>query len=165
MFYVGTNGFLQEKRKAFNDRLFWEPGTFNPNNVKMTGNLSLPAFDGTLDPVNQFDSFRMAAVYSENFCTGAGTRLFYHASASNGSWVQEWIWTKETDDWRKGQAIINVYPRSHLAATVDEQNGLLRLYFSSSSYHLQEMWLNISDPNGLYNNGNPSFISHVCNPD
>lgn len=122
----------------------------------MTGNLSVPDNNRTADPVNQFDSYRMAAVYSERFWTGAGTRLFYHTSASNGtSWVQEWIWTQSTDNWRIGQPITNVYPNSHLAATVDEQNSLLRLYFASGNLTLQEVWLNISDPNGLYNNGRP----------
>ncbi|KAL9030320.1 MAG: hypothetical protein Q9196_001548 [Gyalolechia fulgens] len=160
IFYVGTNGLLQEKRKNFEDRLYWLPGTLNPKNIKMIGNLSVPANSKTKDPVNQFDSFRIAAVHSEHFWTGAGTRLFYHASADNGSWVQEWIWTKETDDWRIGQAITNVYPNSHIAATVDEQNRLLRLYFSSGDLTLQEMWLNISDPLGIYNNGFslPNFL-------
>ncbi|KAL9596182.1 MAG: hypothetical protein Q9219_005968 [cf. Caloplaca sp. 3 TL-2023] len=153
MFYVGVNGFIQEKRKSFNSPDYWEPGPLNPNNIKAVGNLSLPDRNPNKDPINKFDSYRMAAAYSENFCTGAGTRLFHHAAASNGSWVQEWIWVKETDDWRKGQAITNVYPSSHLAATVDEQNSLLRLYFSSGNLTLQEVWLNISDPNGLYNNG------------
>ncbi|KAL9002016.1 MAG: hypothetical protein Q9188_005033 [Gyalolechia gomerana] len=153
IFYVGTNRLLQEKRKNFQDKLFWLPGSLNPKNIQMVGNLSLPANSKRKDPVNQFDSYRIAAVHSEHFWTGAGTRLFYHASADNRSWVQEWIWTKETDDWRIGQAITNVYPNSHIAATVDEQNRLLRLYFSSGNLTLQEMWLNISDPDGIYNNG------------
>lgn len=152
---MGTNGLLQEKRKNFQDRLYWLPGPLNAMNIKMVGSLSLPANSKPEDPVNQFDSYRIAAVHSEHFWTGAGTRLFYHASADNDSWVQEWIWTKETDDWRIGQAITNVYPNSHIAATVDEQNRLLRLYFSSGNFTLQEVWLNISDPNGIYNNGKP----------
>ncbi|KAL8819577.1 MAG: hypothetical protein Q9223_002021 [Gallowayella weberi] len=154
IFYVGTNGYLQEKRKAFGDLSWWEPGTLNGNGLKAIGNITLPKDAQTLDPINQFDSFSMAAVYSENFVGGAATRLFYHRSAENGTnWVQEWIWTQSTDNWRIGQAIPNVYPNSHLAATVDEENRLLRLFFSSGNLTLQEMWLNISDPNGLYNNG------------
>ncbi|KAL8735236.1 MAG: hypothetical protein Q9181_002912 [Wetmoreana brouardii] len=162
IFYVGTNGFLQEKRKPFarND-LNWEPGTLNPSNIKSIGNLSLPKNSQSQDPSNQFDSYRMAAVYSDQFSTGAETRLFYHASANNGTnWVQEWIWSQKQDEWRIGQAITNVYPNSHLAATVDVKNKLLRLYFSSGNLTLQEVWLNISDRMALYNNGFsvPTFL-------
>ncbi|KAL8726902.1 MAG: hypothetical protein Q9166_006391 [cf. Caloplaca sp. 2 TL-2023] len=154
MFYIGTNGYIQEKRKAFSDPLYWEPGSLNRINIKAVGNITLPKTSQNLDSINQFGSFRMAAVYSENFVTGPETRLFHHKPSSNGTnWVQEWIWTKKTDDWRIGQAIPNVYPNSHIAATVDEQNKLLRLYFSSGNLTLQEMWLNITDFNGLYNNG------------
>ena len=96
----------------------------------------------------------MAAVYSDSFAIGAGTRFFYHRSSSNGtSWVQEWIWSRETDSWQIGQVIPNVYPNSRIAATVDEQNRLLRLYFSVGNMTLQESYLNISDPQGLYNSG------------
>lgn len=153
IFYVGVNGLLQEKRKNYNDKNYWLPGSLNAKNIKMVGNISLPADSKTKDPVNQFDSYRIAAVYSEHYWTGAGTRIFYHASANNGSWVQEWIWTKATDEWRIGQAIPNVYPSSHIAATVDEQNRLLRLYFSTGGLTLQEVWLNVSDPNAIYNDG------------
>ncbi|KAL8700798.1 MAG: hypothetical protein Q9201_005255 [Fulgogasparrea decipioides] len=133
MFYVGANGYLQEKRKPFaRDDLFWEPGTLNPKNIETIGNLTLPKNSKSQDPVNQFDRYRMAAVYSDQFFTGGETRLFYHASANNGSnWVQEWIWSQKRDEWRIGHAITNVYPNSHLAATVDVKNNLLRLYFSS----------------------------------
>ncbi|KAL8948953.1 MAG: hypothetical protein Q9222_004905, partial [Ikaeria aurantiellina] len=135
---------------------YWEPGPLNPSNIVVMGNLSLPDAKPNQNPPNDFDSYRMAAVYSENFYSGAGTRLFYHASSVNGTtWVQEWIWTQSTDNWRTGQAIQNVYPNSHLAATVDEENKLLRLFFSSGNLTLQEVWLNITDPNGLYNNGLP----------
>ncbi|KAI4199226.1 MAG: hypothetical protein LQ348_001922 [Seirophora lacunosa] len=163
MFYVGGNGYLQEKRKALNnDKVNWEPGPLNKINIKMTGNVSLPENKRNNDPTNAFDGFRMAAVYSELFEGGAQTRLFYHTSAINGTtWVQEWIWTQSANEWRIGQSITNVHPNSHLAATVDEQNLLLRLYFSSGSHTLQEVWLNISDPDGLYNNGKLYQVSLV----
>ncbi|KAL8771696.1 MAG: hypothetical protein Q9209_002887 [Squamulea sp. 1 TL-2023] len=149
------NGFIQEKRKNVKtDKEWWEPGSLNLQTLKIVGNTTLPKNAQNLDPINQFDGYRMAAVYSDKFVTGAGTRLFYHRSSSNRTnWVQEWIWTKDTDNWTIGQAITNVYPNSHLAATVDEQNGLLRLYFSSGNLTLQEAYLNISDPQGIYNNG------------
>ncbi|KAL8923290.1 MAG: hypothetical protein Q9208_004690 [Pyrenodesmia sp. 3 TL-2023] len=155
MFYVGSNGYLQEKRVPYNNvSAWWEPGTLNPSDIKMVGNISLPDKNPNKDPINQFDSYRMAAVYSENFSNGAETRLFFHRAAANGTtWVQEWIWTKKRDDWQIGQAITNVYPNSHLAATVDERHGLLRLYFSSGNLTLQEVWLNITDPKSIYNNG------------
>lgn len=60
---------------------------------------------------------------------------------------------QKSDDWQIGQAITNVYPNSHLAATVDESHGLLRLYFSSGNLTLQEVWLNITDSKSVYNNG------------
>ncbi|KAL9016972.1 MAG: hypothetical protein Q9185_005667 [Variospora sp. 1 TL-2023] len=155
MFYVGSNGYMQEKRKSFHDdKAYWEPGPLNKINIEMKGNLSLPENNQNNDPINRFDGFRMAAVYSERFRTGPGTRLFFHTSAVNGTtWVQEWIWSKSSDQWQIGQSITNVHPNSHLAATVDERNDLLRLYFSSGNLTLQEVWLNISDANGLYNNG------------
>ncbi|KAL8999652.1 MAG: hypothetical protein Q9169_001612 [Polycauliona sp. 2 TL-2023] len=155
MFYVGTNGYIQEKRKDLNDeKTYWEPGTFNDNGLKLSGNTTLPKDLQSLDPINQKDGYSMAAVYSDIFVNGAGTRFFYHRSSSNGTnWVQEWIWTRESDDWKIGQAIPNIYPNSHIAATVDEQNRLLRLYFSIGNMTLQESYLNISDPQGLYNNG------------
>ncbi|KAI4238715.1 MAG: hypothetical protein LQ349_000897 [Xanthoria aureola] len=155
MFYVGTNGYIQEKRKALDDNeTFWQPGGFNKIGIKLAGNITLPKKVQNLDPINQFDGYNMAAVYSDIFANGAGTRFFYHQSSSNGTnWVQEWIWTRETDNWKIGQAIPNVYPNSHIAATVDEQNRLLRLYFSVGNLTLQESYLNISDPQGLYNNG------------
>lgn len=155
MFYVGTNGYLQEKRVPYNNvSAWWEPGTLNPSGIKMVGNISLPDKNRNKDPINQFDSYRMAAVYSEHFWNGAGTRLFFHRAATNGTtWVEEWIWNRRSDDWRIGQRITNVYPNSHLAATVDETNRLLRLYFSSGNLTLQEVWLNITDPKSVYNNG------------
>ena len=154
MFYIGTNGFLQEKRKPLNDKnTFWEPGSLNDQVITPVGNISLPNNEDK-DPINSFDSYRMAAAYSENYSTGPGTRLFYHTTSANGTaWVQEWIWTRATDNWTKGQNILNVYPNSHLAATVDEQNMLLRLYFSSGNLTIQEVWLNISNPDAIYNNG------------
>ncbi|KAL8710458.1 MAG: hypothetical protein Q9220_004890 [cf. Caloplaca sp. 1 TL-2023] len=163
IFYIGMNNYIQEKRVAYNTKDYWEPGTLNPNNIVAMGNLSLPDAKPDQNPPNEFDGYRMAAVYSENYSTGAGTRLFYHASSMNGTkWVQEWIWTRSTDNWRTGQAIQNVYPNSHLAATVDEENELLRLFFSSGNLTLQEVWLNISDPNGLYNNGR--IDPPICTP-
>ncbi|KAL8971804.1 MAG: hypothetical protein Q9183_000880 [Haloplaca sp. 2 TL-2023] len=154
IFYVGTNGYLQEKRRPFfNDESVWEPGKLNFANIKMMGNISLSE-RADEDPVNEFDSYSMAAVYSLDFHNGPGTRLFYHESADNGThWVQERIWRQESDEWEIGQEIRDVSPNSHIAATMDRKNGLLRLYFSSGGLTLQEVWLNYTDPKGLYNLG------------
>lgn len=110
MFYAGVNGFIQEKRKDLNDEeTYWLPGSLNSIGLKIAGNTTLPKNAQNLDPINQFDAYRMAAVYSESFVAGAGTRFFYHRASINGTnWVQEWIWTRETDYWRIGQAIPNV---------------------------------------------------------
>ncbi|KAL8844399.1 MAG: hypothetical protein Q9176_001309 [Flavoplaca citrina] len=155
IFYVGTNGYIQEKRKDLNDsETYWEPGSFNGEEQKITVATKLPEDAEDPDLVNGSDGYSMAAVYSNIFASGAGTRFFYHRSSSNGTnWVQEWIWTRETDSWKIGQNIPNVHPNSRIAATVDEQNRLLRLYFSVGNMTLQESYLNISDPLGLYNNG------------
>ena len=155
IFYVGTNGYIQEKRKDLNDsETYWEPGSFNDEEQKITVATTLPEDAEDPDLVNGFDGYSMAAVYSDIFASGAGTRFFYRRSSSNGTnWVQEWIWTRETDSWKIGQNIPNVHPNSRLAATVDEQNRLLRLYFSVGNMTLQESYLNISDPLGLYNSG------------
>ncbi|KAL8640301.1 MAG: hypothetical protein Q9228_002766 [Teloschistes exilis] len=160
IFYISAiNGFMQEKRKNFNyPDSNWEPPAslgINSLNIRVAGKVSVPRSDqNPRDPDNDWDGYRMAAVYSDRFSTGNGTRLFCHQTGSNGTnWVQEYIWTRSTESWRAGQAIGNVSPNSHIAATLDDKNSLLRLYFSSGNLTLQEVWLNISDPNALYNNG------------
>lgn len=160
IFYISAiNGFIQEKRKNFNyPDSNWEPPAslgINSLNIPVAGKVSVPKSNqNPQDPDNDWDGYRMAAVYSDRFSTGNGTRLFCHQTGSNGiNWVQEYIWTRSTESWRAGQAIGNVSPNSHIAATLDDKNSLLRLYFSSGSLTLQEVWLNISDPNALYNNG------------
>ena len=156
MFYVSSNGLLQEKRKAFDDPLFWEPGSLNSQNIAVVSNIS-PPDNNASDPINTFNNYRMAAVYSDHFPTGPGTRLFHHMKSLNGSswvhWVQEWIWTRDDDNWQKGQSIDNVYPNSHLAVTVDEQNKLLRLYYSIGKLTLQEKCIDIANATSTYNDG------------
>lgn len=96
----------------------------------------------------------MAAVYSTKFASGPGTRLFYHVEQLNGSnYVQEMVWDQNSDRWSKGAQISNVAPNSHLAATIDEQNMILRLYFSSGRNTLQELWSNITNPHASYTGG------------
>lgn len=96
----------------------------------------------------------MAAVYSTNFSTGAGIRLFYHAELLNGTtFIQEMIWVQASDQWTKGAEILNVWPNSKLSATIDESNSLLRLFFTTGSETLQELYYNITDPHGGYQSG------------
>ena len=147
------NGLVQEKRKIFNNTLYWEPGTINSLNLAAVGNITLPS-EKSPDPENGVGSYAMAAVYSENFASGAGIRLFYHAELLNGtSYVQEMVWNQTKDVWTKGVQIPNVWPNSKLAATIDDNNNLLRLFFTSGDRSLQEVFCNIRDPHWKYENG------------
>ena len=106
------------------------------------------------DPKNGWDGYRMAAVYSVNFDNGPGIRLFYHAGQLNGtSVVQELIWNQKNDSWSKGAELLKPYPNSHLAATVDENSKILRLFFSSGNQTLSEEWLNITNTQAGYSPG------------
>lgn len=148
----------------YNSTSYWEPGTLNNLNLPMVGNISLPSGDNNDDFENSWDSYRMAAVYSTNFWTGPGIRLFYHSQQLNGSsFVQEMIWIQANDSWSEGAKLSNVWPNSHMAATLDNSTNILRLYFSSGGNTLQEMWLSITDPNAEYTNGTSSLqiFKHV----
>ena len=123
----------------------------------MGGNISLPPEDSQ-DVQNSWDGYRMAAAYSTNFHAGPGIRLFHHTQQSNGSsYVQEMIWNQANDSWSRGAKLDNVAPNSHMAATVDNSTDILRLFFSSGSNTLQEMWLPIRDPNAEYTAGTGDF--------
>ena len=135
-----------------NSEAYWEPGTLNPLNIPVVGNVSLPS--ATQDPENDWDGYRMAAVYSQNFHTGPGLRLYYRAQNLTGaSFVQELIWTQTTDSWANGAKLHNPYSNSHMAATIDESTQTVRLFFSSGNNTLQEAWMSLSDPTGTYQNG------------
>lgn len=151
------NGLLQEKRKIYNNTDYWEPGTLNNLNIPATGNISSSSQDG--DPENDWDGYRMAAVYSVNFDDGPGIRLFYHAVQLNGSsFVQELIWNQKNDSWSKGAQIQRSYPNSHLAAAIDENSKILRVFFSSGNKTLSEEWLNIGDTKAGYNPGMKGYL-------
>ena len=143
---------LQEKRKIFSSSAYWEPGSLNNMGIAAVGNLSISSL--TQDPKNDWDGYRMAAVYSENFHTGPGLRLYYHAENLTGAaYVQELVWTQSTDSWANGAKLHNPWPNSHLAATIDESTQILRLFFSSGNNTLQEAWMSVSDPTETYKNG------------
>ncbi len=155
IFYVGLNGLVQEKRKIFNNTLFWEPGTINNLNLAAVGNISVPS-EKSQDPKNGVGSYAMAAVYSADFASGPGIRLFYHAELLNGtSYVQEMVWNQAKDTWTKGVQIPNVWPNSKLAATIDDSNAMLRLFFTTGDEALQEVFCSIKDEHWKYENGKP----------
>ena len=149
---------MQEKRN-FNNSI-WELGTLGASNLAAIGNMSVPSSDiSTEDPSNDWDSYRLAAVYSTNFATGPGCRLFYHSQDLNGTtWVQEMIWIQSSDSWTHGASIIGPWPNSDLAATVDESTQILRLFYSAGNLTLQESWLNMSDPRAEYQIGTTTLI-------
>ena len=143
---------MQEKRKIFSSSDYWEPGSLSNLKIAAVGNFTLPSV--TQDPENGWDGYRMTAVYSENFHAGPGVRLFYHAENLTGApFVQELIWTQSSDSWTNGAKLLNPWPTSHLAATIDESTQILRLFFSSGNKTLQEAWMSLSDPTGTYKNG------------
>lgn len=154
------NGLLQEKRKIYNDTNYWEPGTLNSKNIPMTGNISLPS--GNKDPENEWDGYSLTAVYSTKFHSGPGIRLFYHTLSllKGSSFVQEMIWNQENDTWTPGVQLNGVWPKSHMAATIDDSTNILRLFFSSGNNTLQELYLSITDPSGQYTNGRKRKTCH-----
>lgn len=165
------NGLIQEKRKIFNNTLYWEPGTINNLNLAADGNITLPP-ESAPDLKSGIGSYPMAAVYSQSFSSGAGIRLFYHAEIINGtSYVQEMVWIQAKDSWTKGAQIPNVWPNSKLAATIDDSNGLLRLFFTSGNQTLQELYCDINDMHWEYQDGESSpptpshFKSLSCRTD
>lgn len=120
--------------------------------IAAVGNFSITS--ATQDPTNDWDGYRMAAVYSQNFHTGPGLRLYYHAENLTGTtYVQELIWTQSTDSWVNGAKLYNPWPTSHMVATIDDSTQILRLFFSSGNSTLQEAWMSVSDPSGTYKNG------------
>ncbi len=153
MFYVGVDGFVQEKRMTYaNLTSAWGPANLNSLVLPAIGNMSVPL--GNNDPVNAWDSYSMAAVYSKNFYSGPGIRLFYHAQLGNGTlYVQEMVWRQDSDTWEKGAEIIGPWPNSRLAATIDESAKILRLFYSSGSQTLQESYIALNDSTGEYRNG------------
>ena len=155
LFYVSAyDGLLQEKRN-YATMPAWEPGSLGSMKVQAIGNISVPETNSVENPPNDWDSYRMAAVYSTEFYGGPGARLFYHSlAAPNGtSCVQELIWNQTADTWSLGATLADPYPNSHLAVTIDDSTRMLRLFYSVGNLTLQESFLNISDPNGVYDQG------------
>ncbi|MCJ1249523.1 hypothetical protein MMC30_006749 [Trapelia coarctata] len=163
IFYVGSNGLVQEKR-LYPGTTVWQPGTINKSNLKAFGNLTAPDnANNDQDPSNGWGSYRMAAVFSQSFKNGPGARLFYHTQSDTGaSLVQEMLWDMGTDTWSQGYQFSDPWPKSDLTATTDPTTQTLRLFYSSGNLTLQESWLNMTDPSAVYKSGVtiPSLLAH-----
>jgi len=157
IFYVGSNGYVQEKR-LYPGTTVWQPGTINSSNLKAFGNLSIFNAPGNAnsgqDPSNGWGSYRMAAVFSQSFSNGPGARFFYHTQSATGApLVQEMLWDMGKDTWSQGHQFSDPWPKSDLAATIDSTTQTLRLFYSSENLTLQESWLNMTDPAAVYKSG------------
>lgn len=154
IYYVDEKFNLQEKRKKFSDSLDWEQGTLNPIlRLTVRGNVTLPDNDDN-DPTNDWDGYRLAAVYSRKFAAGPQTRLFYRYQQLNGSsMIQELTWNQTGDTWLKSATFDDAWPTSHLAASIDESTNILRLFFSVGGKTLQEYWTDITTPDTAYQKG------------
>ena len=145
---------MQEKRNYGGG--LWEPGTLDGTGLTLTGNIQPQGSETTTskDPSNNWDSYRMAAVYSTKFGTGPGARFFIHQLQSSGqTFVQEMIWHQSNDSWTYGSQFPDVWPTSHLTATIDETSGLLRLFYSAGNLTLAESYTNITESQGVYHKG------------
>ena len=164
IYYIDEKFNVQEKRKKFSDKLLWEQGTLNPS-LRLTarGNVTSPQSDDEDDPVNEWDGYRLAAVYSRNFAAGPQARLFYRSQATDGTnEIQELIWNHINDTWSKGASFPTAWPTSHFAASIDESTNILRLFFSIGNKTLQEYWTDITTPDTTYREGVhlPNYLAH-----
>ena len=150
---MDENGNLQEKRKMFSNNDYWNQYNLGSSMKKtLVGNISVPKND---DPDNDWDSLRIAAVYSDAFVGGPQVRLFYHQPQINGgdTWIQELIWYQNNDTWAEGSQFKDAWPRSHMTATIDDSTQILRLFFSTGNKNLQEYWAAVNGPNPAYKQG------------
>ena len=144
IFYVNADNIIQEKR-SWPKQPVWDmaPGYLGDSNIVLNGSSATANDNGAL---------RMAAVYSADFSTGPGGRVFYHAmDGSNIPYVQEVVWDQQTNAWTGGQRIDGPAPNSQLSATVD--GAALRLFYCSGGGTLQESYLTLSHANGSYTQG------------
>ncbi|MCJ1266135.1 hypothetical protein MMC22_006017 [Lobaria immixta] len=149
IFYVSLTqektAVLREKRQNWETYGQWDYGTLSNRSVPVAE----PQASGS-------DSYRMAAVYSDKFHSGAGCRLFYHAT---GKLVQEMIWNQTNDNWTSGATFDDALPNSHLSATIDESTQILRLFYYSygnetnGTQNLTYSYTNITNPTYGYKKG------------
>ena len=162
IFYIDGKFKIQEKRKKFNDSLAWEQATLSSLGLTTRGSVELPDNNDN-DPVNDWDGYRLAAVYSRKFVGGPQARLFYRAQDTNGSnSIEEVIWNHTNDRWSKGATFNDSWPTSHFAASIDEETNILRLFYSTGRKTLQEYWTDITTPETAYKKGfsAKNYLSH-----
>ena len=138
LFYVGSsNTHIREKRES--DTGYWASGPLTKLNIPVSANSSSPGEGDTT-------GLKLTAVFSENFSTGPGARLFFHQSNDTEAWVQEMIWTQDNDSWAYGTQIAGPGPESHLSAVVESTSQSLRLVYSTTDNAVKEVWYNITSP-------------------
>ena len=145
---------LYEKRD--NGSGYFYPGTLGAMPpLQLSGNFSLLGEGG-------WNGYRITAVYSANFSSGAGARLFVPQSNDTSSWVQELVWTQSNDSWAYGTRIKGPTTESHLSAIIEPQSQTLRLFYSMPDHSIQELWCNITSPDPVYQPGVkiPSLLLH-----
>lgn len=152
IFYVSLTqektAVLREKRQNWETYGQWDYGTLSNRSIPVAS----PQANGS-------DGYRMAAVYSDKFQSGAGCRLFYHAENKPGNSVKELIWDKTNDNWIPGAQLDDVLPNSHLSATIDESTQILRLFYYSygnetnGTQYLTYSYTNITNPTYGYKKG------------
>ncbi|KAI9783143.1 MAG: hypothetical protein M1816_001594 [Peltula sp. TS41687] len=152
--YVDNNNMLQGSRKLPSSKDWVLSTQLQDLKVQVNGLTANEEDNGRL---------RLAAVYSEDFSTGPGARVFYHAppdDKNKDGYVQELIWDQRSDAWSLGAKVTDPLPTSALAATIDGQS--LRLFYSTGSGTLQESWLNIADAKASYKRGmkKEKLLSH-----
>ena len=104
----------------------------------------------------------LAAVYSADFASGPGARVFFHGQGpvdendDETAYVQELVWDRREDSWSLGARLTDPVPDSHLAAAVDGQ--VLRLLYCSGNGTLQESRMNMADAEKGYVSGMHSAV-------
>lgn len=143
--YIDNNNMIQARRKQPLAKDWVSSTQLQEMRLQVNGSTANEEDNGSL---------RLAAVYSEDFSTGPGARVFYHAMPDDNNqegFVQELIWDQRGDSWSLGAKIDSPVSISQLAATIDGQ--ALRLFYCSGSGALQESWLNMADPKASYKRG------------
>ncbi|KAI9675685.1 MAG: hypothetical protein M1817_001052 [Caeruleum heppii] len=144
IFYTNDDDIIMEKRSSPSNPV-WDLGEnpINQLNFRTNGSLASPQDNG---------GTKLAVVYSSEFPTGPGARLFYHAIGDGTTgFVQELIWDEASDEWSVGQRIREAVPNSQLAATID--GAQLRLFYSAGQGTVQESFLKLDDENARYTVG------------
>ena len=145
IFYVGYPN-LKILDKRVDDTGLWSLGPLADLDVTVNGNSSLSGEGG-------FNTFRLTALYSEDFAAGPGARIYFHQFNDTSAWVQELIWMQNNDTWSYGSQIFGPPADSHLCAMLEPQNHAIRLFYSDKHNAIKEIWWNITSSAPEYNEG------------